>query len=300
MALTVYRRPPLLAPGDRVRVVAPSGPVNREPFLAGIEIVRSWNLTPLFDDGVFARDGYLAGNDRRRLAEFNAALGDDGAAAVWLARGGYGAARLLPQLSLARVARRPRWLVGFSDASALHALWARAGLQSLHGAVITNLAAWGEAAREQLRRRLFAGLPGELAGTAYSGNGSVCGPLLGGNITVLASLVGSGYLPDFDGAVVFFEDVGELPYRLDRSLTQLRQAGVLDKAAGFAVGQLTHCVDKRGPEYSNGALDAVCGVLQVFGKPILTGLPVGHEDSSWALPFGARVELDPVAGRLYF
>ena len=296
----LYRLPPRLKAGDRIRIVAPSGPVDRERFMRGVAMLQDWGLRPVFSKRVFTRTGYLAGDDELRLAELNAALADPEAAAIWCGRGGYGMTRLLPLLEPGRIAERPRWLVGFSDITPLHALWQRAGWQSLHGAVMTNLADWGEAARGLLRGWLFDGVMPALTGTALSGDRPVVGPVLGGNLTVLASLAGTPYLPDLRGAIVFLEDVGERPYRLDRYLTQLVQAGAFIGTAGFVIGQLTDCVDPPGKDDGCNALDAVHAVLEPLGLPILAELPVGHENSSLPLPLGAPAVLDPSAATLSF
>lgn len=293
--MSALHRPPLLARGDRVAIVAPSGPVDPARFFAGIECLRDWGLEPVFDaseNGVLARKGFLAGNDQRRLAELQAALDDRDNKAIWLARGGYGAARLLDALSCDAIDRAGRWLIGFSDASALHALWARAGWQSMHAAVVSNVADWSPPARAALAGWLFEGVGAVLHAKAVAGaERAVTGRLAGGNITVLASLCGTAMLPDWREAIVFLEDIGEAPYRLNRSLWQLRQSGAFDGVVGFAIGQLSHCHDPR--DYGCSALDAVLEVLEHFDVPVLCGLDVGHDRSSWSLPFGALAHLDP-------
>jgi muramoyltetrapeptide carboxypeptidase len=298
---TALRRPGLLQPGDRVRIVAPSGPVvERERFSEGIAWLREIGLQPDYDDDIFARSSYLAGSDERRRAELLAALADDTAAAIWFARGGYGATRLLPYLSAQQVAGRPRWLIGFSDATALHGLWQRAGLQSLHAANITGVMRWSEPARTQLYRYLFTGWLPALQGTVLCGHeqGCVQGILSGGNLTVLAALAGTGYLPVFAGTIVFLEDVAERPYRLDRYLTQLCQSGAFAGVRGFVIGQLTRCVDPPDQDAGCSALDAIHSVLAPLGVPILADLAVGHESSSLPLPLGNTVILDMAARQL--
>lgn len=296
-------QPALLKPGDRVRIVAPSGPVvERERFDQGIAWLHEIGLEPCYDDGLFVRSAYLAGSDERRCREFQTALDDDTAAAIWFARGGYGATRLLPYLSVGQIAARPRWLIGFSDASAVHALWQRAGLVSLHAANITGLVRWSPPAREQLCGYLFTGWSAPLHGdTIYGGaQGCVRGRLAGGNLTVLASLAGTGYLPDYAGTIFFLEDVGERPYRLDRYLTQLGQSGAFDGVRGFVIGQLSGCVDPPDQDAGCSALEAVCNVLAPLGVPILAGVAVGHGRSSLPLSLGTTAVMNLSAGQLQF
>ncbi len=301
-----------LETGDVVRVVAPSGCFDREVFATGASLLESAGFRLRFDDGIFSRRGYLAGDDGRRLAELEQAVGDPEARAVWMARGGYGATRLLPSLAPAAVAASRRWLVGFSDATALHALWSRAGLCSVHGANVTTLASWSEAARTELFGLLTAPGPREYAGAVVRPGRGARGPLWGGNLTVLAAMAGTRTLPAHAGAILFVEDVGEKPYRLDRAVTQLRQAGVLASVAAIVVGQLTDCVDGNGPpgagesalsalEHPRGgptALGAIVSALDGLDVPVLAGLPLGHEASSRAILLGADARVDVERGVL--
>lgn len=288
--------PQPLAPGDRIRIVAPSGAFNRERFAEGVALLQEAGLEPCFDDGLFESSRYFAGDDSRRLRELEAALVDPNARAIWTARGGYGAARLLPRLSVTQVAEAGKWLVGFSDATALHGAWAQAGLGSVHGANVTTLGSWSEEARAQLFAWLFGQRVAGFQGRVMQPGAQVHGPVLGGNLTVLASMAGTGALPSFDGALVLLEDVGERPYRLDRSLTQLLQAGVLADAVAFIIGQLTDCKGADEPDYS--ALDVVADTLAPLAKPVVGEFPFGHEPSSWAIPFGAKGVLDGDSGQL--
>jgi muramoyltetrapeptide carboxypeptidase len=293
-----YTIPPRLRPGDVVRVVAPCGPFERKRFDAGIGWLREAGLVPAHDQGIFARSGYLAGDDARRLAELEAALADRAARAIWVARGGYGAMRLLGQLEPRAVATAPRWLVGFSDVTALHALWQRAGLASVHAANLASLEDWRAPACEALRGLLFDGTAVSLSGRPVAGKGVARGPLVGGNLALLAGLAGTGCLPDLQGAIVLVEEVREAPYRIDRMLTQLELAGVLAGAAGFAIGQLSDCDPPRGEPEAPGALEVVTERLARLGVPVLAELPLGHHRTSMAVPLGVEATLDCAAGTL--
>jgi muramoyltetrapeptide carboxypeptidase len=246
---------------------------------------------------VSARDRYLAGSDARRMEEWREAVDDRDARAIFCARGGYGASRLLPGIDPAPLLARPRLVVGFSDVVALHALLNRAGLATVHGPVLTQLGRAPEDALVQLEQLLF-GLarratawepPAPGAGGVGEGTvrpGRVSGPLLGGSLTLLAHLTGTPFAPRLDGAILLLEDVEEKPYRLDRYLTQLRLAGALDHVAGVAVGQLTRC-DAAGVR---GA-DVVREAVLALGIPAIEGVPCGHEDRNFAVPLGARATL---------
>ena len=287
---------PLFQPGDRIRLIAPSGPVPAERFAQGVACLREWELEPVYEPEILSRETYLAGSDARRLAELQAALADHDARAIWGARGGYGAARLLSGVTPAQVGKQV--LLGFSDLSALHALWHRAGRGSVHACNLSGLGEWEAADRLALYEGLFRGSWPSLQGQTALGRGCVQGPIMGGNLTVFAALAGTGFLPDLRGAIVFLEDVAERPYRLDRSLTQLLQTGVLQDVAAVAIGQLTKCEDPPGKEQGRSALDVMVDVLAPLNVPILTGLRIGHERSALPLPFGVDMVLDADAGVL--
>ena len=287
-----YRFPPPAPPGSRVHVIAPSGLVDPVRFDRGAAVLRAWGYDLVYDESVVLATGrYTAGTLPERTAAVNAAVRDPEATIVWAARGGYGATRVLEGLELAPLEEHPKWLVGFSDVTALHAAWQRAGWATLHGPVVSNLHRLTEPARDQLLAWLAGAKSGRLEGRLLAGRGPAEGPLLGGNLSLLASLVGTPYLPRFEGAIVLFEDLNEEPYRLDRYLTQLRQSGALDGVRGFVLGQWTRCGESPG--------DALATLLERLGDldvPILGHVAVGHERTSWPAPLGARARIEGAAG----
>ncbi len=292
-------RPPRLAPGDPVRVIAPSGPVPREAFAAGIEVLRA-RYDVRHDDGVFAREGYLAGSDERRLAELTAALADPDARAIVMARGGYGLLRLLPFVDPGVLAARPRPIVGFSDGTALLAFAARAGVASIHGPVVTQLGSLPAGDQRALFERLETPGPSLLLdGLEGLIPGRVRGPLIGGNLEVFSRLVGTPFLPDVSGAILFFEDLGERPYRIDRLLTHLDLAGVFGAASGVIAGDFSGC---REPEATRAdsptAEDVLVDRLGRLPVPVALRGAFGHGTRNRALPYGTLCELDTAAGTL--
>lgn len=298
--------PPVLQPGDRVEVVAPSGPFDRASFESGLRVVEQLGLVPVLGEHVFARTGYLAGDDRARADDLVRAVRNRDTRAVFCARGGYGAMRLLPALAsddAFSVALKDKLLVGFSDATALHALWGARGAASLHGPVVTSLARVGDASRQHLRRALFEpnGL-GRLtcASPRAIAGGRARGPVFGGNLSVLTRLVGTPFWPSLRGAIVFLEDVGERPYRIDRMVTHLRMAGALDGVAGFLLGDFTRCEEPRAEAGDPSAEDVLAERLGDLGVPVLSGFPSGHGDECFPLLLGAHAELDADAGHLHF
>jgi muramoyltetrapeptide carboxypeptidase len=296
-------RPGRLQPGDKVRIIAPSGPVPREAFARGAEILgRRYRLA--YDEGLFAREGYLAGSDERRVEELRTALADGEARAIVMARGGYGLARILSFLDPALLQRRapgsPVPLVGFSDGTALLAWASWAGVSAIHGPVVTQLPALSTIDHECLFQALED--PGPrvlLAELAPLVPGRVQGPLYGGNLEVFSRLVGTPYLPDLAGAILFIEDLGERPYRVDRLITHLDGAGVFSAVSGVVVGTFAGCLE---PEATRAGSPTVEEVLEErLGRlaiPVVLGAPVGHGNRNVALPYGTQVELDTRFGTL--
>lgn len=285
-----FLAPPPLRPGDRVAVVAPAGPFDRPSFEKGLALVAA-RYQPVFDDRLFATHRYLAGTDDARLAQLQAALDDDSIRAVFAARGGYGAMRLLPRLRFGT----PKHLVGFSDVTALHLAAQKQGWRSLHAPVLTQLGKQAPA----LVDRVFAALEGRalppLTGERTVTPGVVEGPLLGGNLSVLSRLIGTPYLPDLRGALLLVEDVGERPYRLDRMWTHLRLAGLLDQLAGVVFGEFTGCEEKDTDYSSATVLDEEARTL---GVPCAAGFRIGHGDVNEPVVLGARYRLDATAKTL--
>jgi muramoyltetrapeptide carboxypeptidase len=212
--------------------------------------------------------------------------------------------RLLPSLDLATFAAAPRAVVGFSDITALHAfLVEKARLATVHGPVVTSLGRLGSASIELLHRLLFDPAPlGEVALEAPIPirHGRATGVLKGGNLSVLTRLLGTPFMPDLGGAVLFFEDVGERPYRIDRMLTHLRLSGALKGLAAILVGDLVDCEEPNRESGYPTALDVVRERLADLGVPVLAGFPAGHGKENHPLPLGLPVTVDATAGKVVF
>jgi muramoyltetrapeptide carboxypeptidase len=298
--------PPRLAKGARVALVAPAGPVPPDDLAAG-RAVLAHRYQIVADDGLLAREGFLAGDDARRLAEFERVLGDESIAAIIAVRGGYGTTRLLARLGRAAELLRaqPRPLVGFSDITALLA-WCldSVGVRAIHGPVVSQLGrlpAWdAEALWERLESPNPAPPIGELRALC-TGSGAARGPLAGGNLEVLTRLVGTPWQAQLGGRVLLLEDIGERPYKIDRQLTHLLAAGALDGVAGVVLGDFINCVEAPGAwpgPPSPSALEVVAERLAPLGVPVLAGAPIGHGGRNMAVALGALVELDAAAGTL--
>jgi muramoyltetrapeptide carboxypeptidase len=279
-------------------MVCPSGPLGTphelERAVANTESL-GWRVSV----GVhaLARTGYLAGDDAQRADDFVRAMLDDDIDGIWCVRGGYGAARLLPRVQEALGAMRPKALIGYSDITALHAAWQRAGLVSFHGPTARSpLSSFSRSALVDVVQRGRSptwSAPDAIVVRA----GQATGRLAGGNLTVLASLCGTPWAVNFREAIVVLEDLNEAMYRVDRLLTQLRLTGAFEGCRAIAAGHFTACHDTTGDGTQSivSLLEELAGQL---GVPALTGVPVGHINEQWTLPFGACATIDTDARTL--
>lgn len=293
-------RPPALRPGDRVLLVSPSGPIRREQLDRAIALLSGWGLDVALGRHALDRNGFLAGTDADRLADLDAGLRDPSVRAVLATRGGYGVQRIVDGVDPAPLRRDPTVVLGFSDITALHlTLWRTARLATLHGPALTLSADPPAGTVASLRSALFDPVP-VTVGTdadeptrALTTTGRATGPLLGGNLSMLAASVGTPDHPRLDGAILLVEDIAEAPYRVDRMLTHLLRAGLLAKVAGVVVGQFTDCAGER-PD----VLEVLAERLHPLGVPVLGGVPVGHGRLRHTVPLGTRAVLDADAATL--
>jgi muramoyltetrapeptide carboxypeptidase len=288
--------PRALCPGDRVRVIAPSSPFDRTLVLRGMGwLGQRYRLE--FEPGLFDATGFLAGSDERRLGELDAALRSE-APAVVAVRGGYGLTRIASRADWAALAARPKWMVGFSDATVLHVEAARVGVASLHASMVAGLGRgdasarqrWLEALEQPTCRRVFSGLQALAPGQAN-------GPLTGGNLTMLFVCSAARRLALPAGCILVLEETGESSYRIDRMLTALIQAGELDRVAGVAVGDLTDCSHGR---YGVPPLQVIAERLATLRVPVVAGLPIGHGRLNHPVPLGIPAALNASQGTLSF
>jgi len=284
--------PPPLRPGDPIAVVAPSSPFDRTLVLRGLGWLGE-RYRILYEPSLFERQGYLAGSDDRRLAELDSALTGE-ARAVIAVRGGYGLSRIAHRVDWEAALRVPRWIVGCSDVTTLHAEAWRRGLASIHGPMVSALGRGDQRARA----RWIASLEDPLAPRQWSGlsplrAGRAAGRLVGGNLASLHACAAAGRLVIPEGAVVLIEDVNERPYRVDRMLTNLVVGGHLGRACGILVGELTDCTDADDQVTVQEVLRERLTTLAV---PVLAGFPAGHGKRNDPVVLGSHAELDAHAG----
>ncbi len=292
-------KPRALAPGDRLAVVAPASPFNRDEFDRGIEELRRLGFEPVYDQTVFERRAYVAGSPEVRAAAINAAWQDPSIGGLIGVRGGFGSVQVLPLLDRSALRRSPKVFIGYSDLTSILAfLTTGCGVVAFHGPMLAGRLGAGDAKYDRAsfvnavsRREPL----GELAppGLDTIRAGEAQGVLLGGTVTQLLGSLGTAFaFAPPPGYVLFFDEVGERPYRLDRMVTQLRQAGLLDRAAAIVVGELPGCVEPSGQPTAQGV---IADVLRDFPGPVVSGFPSGHTTGpALTLPFGVSCRV--VAG----
>lgn len=306
-------KPARLKAGAGVGLISPAGATFLQEE---VEVVRdavgALGLTPYLAPHLLARYGYLGGTDEQRAADVNQFFADSRIALLLPLRGGWGCGRILPYLDYQTIRENPKVLIGFSDLTALIlAVYAKTGLVTFHGP--NGLTSWRTGQVNSLRHVLFAGetvtFRNQLDGSDADRlmqvknriqtitQGQARGRLIGGNLSVLSAMVGSAYLPDFKGAILFLEDVGENIYRIDRLLTHLKLAGILEDLQGFIFGQCVNCL----PDGDYGSLtleEVLIDHIKPLGIPAWMGAQIGHIENMPTLPLGIEVEVDAAAGTI--
>ncbi|GAB3538829.1 S66 peptidase family protein [Spirosoma fluminis] len=285
--------PPFLRPGDTVAVVSPASRFPYEELTDGLRILREdWQLTVVEGDSLKATDGPFAGSDDVRRADLQRFFDDPAIRAVFTSRGGYGCYRIADELDLTNLKASPKWLVGFSDVTVLLSLLYRHNLVSLHGLMARQ---FGDPAKaeslESLRQWLFGETPAQYVVPAHPLNraGQVSGPLVGGNLTMLVNSLGTPTDVEFNGAILFIEDIDETFFSLDRMMRQLRRSGRLSQIAGLVVGQFSDMRVNHSLPFEQEAYAIIAEAVAGYSYPVLFNAPAGHVDYNLALPIGLTV-----------
>ncbi len=304
-------KPPRLKAGDTVGLINPAGATfHTDDVNIAEETLAALGLKMKTGEHLMDRYGYLAGTDEARAADINTMYADPGVSAILTLRGGWGCNRLLHLLDYKSIAKHPKILMGYSDiTSLLLALNAKTGLVTFHGPV--GISTWNEYSTDFVRRLLFEAKTVNMENPKDIGDnltqtkdriltihdGLAQGKLWGGNLSVLTSMVGSDYLPDFKGSILFLEEVGEDIYRVDRMLTQLKLAGILDQLAGFVFGKCSNC--NPGEGYGSLTLEEILDDhIKPLGIPAWYGSMIGHIEDKFTMPLGIEAEIDASAGRI--
>ncbi len=289
-------QPEYLKAGDTVAIVAPSGILkNRQGEVQqAVDLLKSWCLHAVIGKHVFSQDNHFAGTDDERCEDFQNAMDDPTISAIWCARGGYGAVRILDKLDFTKFKAKPKWLIGYSDITALHSLFHNQGFESIHALMCTSLTEDLNDISESIetfKKAVFGErLEYTLEGSSYNRKGEASGPLVGGNLTMLHTMLGSKTSIDTSGKILFIEEIGEYKYHIDRMLQSLKRAGYFDNCQGVLVGDMSK-LRKNTTLWGSSVEQLILDALSEYDFPIAFNMPAGHEKDNRAMILGRTVQL---------
>ncbi|MFK7782634.1 LD-carboxypeptidase [Psychroserpens sp.] len=293
---TALIQPPYLKIGDTVAIVAPSGILkNRnDEVQQAISLLESWGLHAIVGKHVFSKADHFAGTDAERCEDFQSALDDPKVSAIWCARGGYGTVRILDKLDYTKFREHPKWLIGYSDITALHNQFHNEGVQSIHALMCVSLTKDLNDIKGSLdtfKSTIFGkSVNYTLNGSNYNRVGESSGQLVGGNLTMLHTMLGSESSIDVSGKILFIEEIGEYKYHIDRMLQSLKRAGYFDNCQGLIVGDMSK-LRKNTTLWGTSVEQLILDALKEYDFPIAFNMPAGHEKDNRAMVFGKVIEL---------
>jgi muramoyltetrapeptide carboxypeptidase len=289
-------QPPYLKAGDTVAIVAPSGLLkNREREVQqAVDLLKSWGLHAVVGEHVFSKANHFAGTDSERCEDLQKAMDDPKISAIWCARGGYGTVRILDRLDYTTFRTNPKWVIGYSDITALHNQLHNEGFQSLHALMCVSLTkelSEVQNAINTFKVALF-GKPKNynLEGSKYNKEGVTSGQLVGGNLTMLHTMLGSNESIETTGKILFIEEIGEYKYHIDRMLQSMKRAGYFDNLSGLLVGDMSK-MRKNTTLWGTSVEQLIIDALADYDFPIAFNMPAGHEKDNRALVLGQTIEL---------
>jgi muramoyltetrapeptide carboxypeptidase len=288
-------RPAYLKKGDTIMILAPAGRVKDKKGLdAGIELANHWGLVVFFGNHLLSQDNSFAGTDQERLEDFQNALDDPSIKAIWAARGGYGSVRIVDDLDFSKFMEQPKWIIGYSDITVLHNKLHEIGYQSVHGQMPLTLDLEDSVQRESIKtlyQTLFGKkLQYKLESTAFNRLGESSGQLVGGNLSIVYSMLASDTNLNMSGKVLFIEDVGEALYHIDRMMISLKRAGYFMDCEGIIVGNFK-LKSNEGNAFGKTLEEIILEAAEGADFPIVFNFPAGHVDDNRALLLGSYVDL---------
>ena len=289
-------KPPYLKKGDTVVILSPAGIlVNKQPQIEKAkQLLQSWGLNVILGKNIFNQNNQFAGTDKERTSDFQNALDNKNIKAIWCSRGGYGSVRLLDKLDYSNFIEHPKWVIGYSDITAFHNQIHNLGFESIHGIMGISLnknLEYLEENKNSLKDALFGKqLSYTIESSNYNKLGEATGKLVGGNLTLLHTMLGSKTSIDTSGKILFIEEIGEYAYHIDRMLQSLKRAGYFDNCKGIIVGDFSN-VKKNSTPWGTSIEQLILDVVEEYNFPVLFNFPAGHEEKNLALIFGRTVEL---------
>jgi muramoyltetrapeptide carboxypeptidase len=289
--------PPSLERGDKVGIITPSGKIKRGSLDRAISIFKDWGLSVVTGPNVYAGYNQFGGTDQERAADLQLMIDDIGIKAIMCSRGGYGTVRIVDHIDFSSLIAHPKWIAGYSDITVLHChVNAVCGIETLHSIMPLELSPEKDppvSARsvELFRESLFGTIPAYYQPNhPFSRKGKAGGTMTGGNLSVLYSLLGSDSEPDFQGSILFIEDVGEYLYHIDRIMMSLKRSGILAGIAGLVVGGMNEMNDNQ-VAFGKTAEEIIAGAVADYEYPVFFGFPAGHESENHPLVMGRNAVL---------
>ena len=282
---------PFLHQGSKIGIVAPARKVTPEEMQFAIDWLKEKGFVPIYDDRLFVEHHIFAGNDDFRASVFQEYLDNEQIEAIWLARGGYGSIRIIDQLDITKFLEHPKWIIGFSDTTVIHGKLSRLGIPSLHASMPFYFANKTPEAKQSLLDALL-GQPLHYVFPAYELNrvGQMEGEIVGGNLSVLYSMMGSNTFPELEDKILFIEEVDEYIYHIDRMMHALKCAGKLEHLKGLVVGGLTQIHDNSDP-FGMTVEEVITEAVSDYDYPVCFGFPAGHFNDNRAVFFGLSSRL---------
>ena len=299
---THFIRPASLQKGDALAIVAPAGMIKNEASISeAIALAESWGLKVLLGPSVFEKHAHFAGSDALRLQDVQWALDLPEVKAIWCARGGYGTVRIVDDLNFEAFRKYPKWVIGYSDITVLHSHLHNLGYETLHAMMPVNMEFREEERKESvasLKKALFGEkITHAFARSPHNRKGRVSGVLVGGNLTLLESLLGSDSEVLTDGKILFLEEVGEYKYHIDRLLRSLKRAGALKNCKALLVGGMSQ-IKKNNPAYGQLVEELILEVVEDTSYPVIFDVPAGHDPENRALFMGRNVEIETTSNQV--
>lgn len=287
------KAPAFLQKGDKIAIVSTARSIRQAEIQPSVKLFESWGLKVFIGDHIHSVDRQFAGTDDDRLADLQKAMDDPEVKAIVCSRGGYGTARLLDKLDLGQFRNSPKWVVGYSDITALHLhMYNHTDWCTIHGTMPININSTPTDAQQlsisSLRDLLFGKKKSyQLVNHPLNRPGDMSGTVLGGNLSMIYSLLGSPSCPDFESCILFLEDLDEYLYHVDRMMLNIKRNGILDKLSGVLVGSMSDMNDNTIP-FGKTAEEIISEHLAEFDYPVYFGFPAGHQDLNLAMPFGSK------------
>jgi muramoyltetrapeptide carboxypeptidase len=288
-----FMKPSYLKKGDTIMIVAPAGFVpDSTEIEPGIALAKSWGLEVIVGKNAFKKHNHFAGTDAERQNDLQFALDNKNIKAIWCSRGGYGTVRIIDQIDFTAFEQHPKWVVGFSDITTLHSTIHNLGIATIHATMPGGMKRASEDAKQSLYKALFGYSYGfEIPSNPLNKMGNAKAVLIGGNLSILNSMIGSFSEVNMNGKILFIEDVGEDLYRVDRMMYTLKRTGALKKLKGLIVGDFDYDVEKD-TLFGGTHREIILNVVKDYDFPVLFDFPAGHVRDNRALIFGKEIEID--------